>query len=231
MRIVVSHLTRMRAPQICVAGLTRDAKHVRPVPLEGQLNRGHLLESGGMFALGAVIELGEVEDVGLPPEREDRMFSLQAARHEFPLAPEKFWRHNVRSAKADLVEIFGPELTPVGQTMTVPLGKGQASLGCLTPAVRPRFYVDERGKARARLVHCGTTLSVPVTDIRLYDNQHETVCTDRLKWLNASTARGCLLSLGLGRPFKADWRPLEEHWLQVNNIHPKQDPLWDSAPD
>jgi hypothetical protein len=35
-----------------------------------------------------------------------------------------------------------------------------------------------------------------------------------------------ILSLGLTRPWRKQGDTTERHWLQVNNIHLKDDPLW-----
>lgn len=62
MRIVITHLTRMEAPRICVAGIDTDAGgHVRPTTGRSHpLTRELLAEQGGPYALGALVDLGEV---------------------------------------------------------------------------------------------------------------------------------------------------------------------------
>jgi hypothetical protein len=115
--------------------------------------------------------------------------------------------------------------------MTVPLGKGNVSLGCLRPSSRPTVFLDKRGKVRARLLHGNRTLEIPVTDIRLVREDHETIRTQRLEWLNRSMGTEAVLAVGLSRPFKGGSRSTEEHWLQINNVHPASDPLWASAPE
>jgi len=215
---------------ICVAGLTREGQHIRPMSLEDRLDRSHLLSSGGIFTIGGVVELGDVEDVGVVPEREDRLFALAAARYEFSLEPNRFWLFLKQHSQPDLDAIFGPQLQRAGGGMSVPLLTGKASLGCLRPAKTPRIALDSWGKLRAQIAVAGTTISLPVTDIRLYGEDQETPLTTRLEWLNRQVAGGVLLTVGLGRPYKAQSREREEHWLQVNNVHPLSDPLWSGAP-
>ncbi len=80
MRIVVNHLTRMRAASICVAGIDLDTgRHVRPIT-RGGLTRDHLHENGGPFALGAIVELGATTPNPNPPEVEDHWFWPDRAR-------------------------------------------------------------------------------------------------------------------------------------------------------
>src|SRR2546430_2346200 len=92
MKIVVTHLTRMREGRICVAGLTNAGEHIRPRPWEAELDRSHLLTRGGIFDIGAVVDLGTVENIGLPPEVEDRGFSLGSAIYERHLNADVYWK-------------------------------------------------------------------------------------------------------------------------------------------
>lgn len=210
MRILITHLTRMSHPNICVAGLTREGQHIRPIPIETTLARSHLNQCGGIFDVGAVIELDDVEDVGLPPEFEDRLFSLAAATFQLRLKADDFWRFQLKTSKTNLVTIFGTDLARIGSSLIVPLGKGIASLGCLRPNTRPKLFVDKRGKVRMRMLHEGATLFLPVTDVRLYKDDHQSVNEQRLEWLNRTISFNDLLGVGLGRPFKAETRPAEE---------------------
>jgi hypothetical protein len=67
-----------------------------------------------------------------------------------------------------------------------------------------------------------------VTDLRLFGDDHATPEPARLRavsqWL--ADSHGVILSVGLTRKFRpaadAPWR----HWLQVNNIHLKENPAW-----
>jgi hypothetical protein len=78
--IAVVHLTRMRAPCICVAGLDRDGRHIRPVPRHGRLTEDDLAAAGGPFAIGAVVDLGATRPCPSPPEVEDHLFDRDASR-------------------------------------------------------------------------------------------------------------------------------------------------------
>jgi hypothetical protein len=84
MKIVVNHLTRMRGERICVAGVDwATAEHVRPVTgPTSPLTRELLRSSGGLFEIGAVVDLGPVAACGQPPETEDHRFSPLSASYE-----------------------------------------------------------------------------------------------------------------------------------------------------
>jgi hypothetical protein len=75
MQVVINHLTRMNTGYMCVAGLDlKNGKHVRPV-LGGRLGVELLRKNGGVFEIGAMVDLGPVRLVGTAPEVEDRQFT------------------------------------------------------------------------------------------------------------------------------------------------------------
>ncbi|HXH09492.1 MAG TPA: hypothetical protein VNP04_06995 [Alphaproteobacteria bacterium] len=71
-------------------------------------------------------------------------------------------------------------------------------------------------------------LDCGVTDIRLYGNDHVTPNTKEVERITKrlKSSAGLILSVGLTRPFAGspDFPPV--HWLQVNNIHLRDDPAW-----
>ena len=118
MEIVVTHLTRMRAPRICVAGLDIDTDaQIRPVKRHGRLDIDDLLENGGVFAVGEHVDLGPVIDVGSPPEVEDREYRGATSRGQ--LSAEDFWNDLERTAASTLEEIFGEDLVPDAPGRTI----------------------------------------------------------------------------------------------------------------
>jgi hypothetical protein len=71
-------------------------------------------------------------------------------------------------------------------------------------------------------------LDCGVTDIRLYGDDHITPNTKQVEHITKrlKSAPGLILSVGLTRAYASspDFSPV--HWLQVNNIHLQDDPLW-----
>jgi hypothetical protein len=183
------------------------------------------------------VDLGPTKDTGQPPETEDRLFDIRKAVRVRDTTPEEFWSTLVRVAKRTLADIFGPELAPCGpHSCGTDRGKGRVSLGCLIVrgpldlAVRPR--AGEPGQVRLFLRGGPFDLNLSVTDIRLYGPDHATpdrAAVDRAARRLHATGE-FILSVGLTRPFaKAPSEPAV-HWLQVNNLHFADAPLWQGRP-
>ena len=67
-----------------------------------------------------------------------------------------------------------------------------------------------------------------VTDLRLYGDDHATPDPAHLRAVAQSIAgsQGVILSVGLTRKFRSSDAAQYRHWLQVNNIHLKENPTW-----
>lgn len=231
MRIVVNHLTRMQPGYICVAGVDlATGRHVRPVSESGRLGTVLLVRERGPFDIAAVADLGQVQPAGQAPEWEDYRFERFKARRVEDLTPADFWRSLTLVSATRLRDLFGPDLRPNGHGATVDVGKGNASLGCLS-GVRPVLYVAPDGKVRAQFRSEGFDLDLSVTDIRLYAADGLTPRAACVTDLNRRLAAGveAILSLGLGRAWLKAGEPVSHHWLQLNNLHLADDPTWQDA--
>lgn len=233
MRIIVNHLTRMQPGYMCLAGINATTgRHVRPV-IYGRLPITNLRRYGGPFDVACLVDLGPTECCGHVPEVEDHRFDPARAALVRVLDPQIFWKILLTAARRDLAAIFGPDLTPRGAgACAVGVGKGIASLGCLITDSRPTLYVHAR-KDRPSQVRIGFEISnmeldLGVTDIRLYGSDHVTpeaalVAAIARKLKQTSEV---VLSIGLTRPYSADDEHPAVHWLQVNNIHLPDRPVW-----
>jgi len=229
MEIVVNHLTRMRRGFICVAGLDRDRRHIRPVCEHGRLGKHLVAGYGGPFAIGAVVDLGDTVPRPSPPEIEDHLFDPDLSRR-IRLADEaKLWSLLDDLAMSSLVEIFGDELERDGGTASMATGAGAASLGIYRPESRPRL---DREFGRFRMVLHDPELgelSIPVTDLRLYDIEADAIDERRVELLaDRLRRRDVLLAVGLSRPWARDGEA-QRHWLQVNNVHLDDNVFWPAA--
>jgi hypothetical protein len=219
----------MQPGYVCVAGVdVNTLKHVRPVLRYGRLTTGLLKHNGGPLDIGSVVELGPTVYAGRPPEIEDHYFDPRKATWLFDDAPDDYWEFLNQVAQESLPAIFGPALEQWDESCTVDVGEGLASLGCLAPEEQPWLYVDHRGTVRMVLECLKPSVDLSVTDLRLYEKDHKTprrgLVTDvqgRLK-----TGVDAILSVGLTRPWRKQNDTAERHWLQVNNIHLEDDPLW-----
>ena len=229
MRILVNHLTRMQPGYFCAAGVDLETgRHVRPVLRRGRLTVDLLSTNGGPFDVGSVLDLGPTTSAGRAPELEDHRFDPAETRWLSDDDPDEFWEVLDRTAQGDLMEIFGPELELWDESGTVDVGEGKASLGCLRPKQQPWMYVDHRGTVRLVLDYLMPSVDLSVTDLRLYEKDGRTPRRDLVQSLQKRLKAGVetILSVGLTRPWQKRGDDAERHWLQLNNIHLQDDPLW-----
>jgi hypothetical protein len=225
MFLLVNHLTRMRSPRICIAGLCA-GRHVRPISSSGDLNFKLLRRTGGALAIGAVVDLGPVKACPKPPEIEDHEFKRWNLKFVRWASSTEFWFALSNIAKQNLRDVFGCDCHKHGSTCTVDPGRGVSSLGCvpLRRAGASLYIRDREGKGQVRLrfedAHYGA-LDVGVTDIRLYEADLVTPNTPKLEMMNSKLCNGIptMVAVGLSRPYtpKAFGDPV--HWLQINNLH------------
>jgi hypothetical protein len=229
MRIVVNHLTRMETPRICIAGVDPDTgRHIRPTtgPLH-PLTRALLANQGGPFALGALIELGEVTPEPNPPETEDHLFEPHKTTVLGELSPNRYLELMREHARHDLRAIFGNELVRHDWNYATDKHCGTVSLGILRVRRRPDLEVDRYGKLRLRLNDERKPAFLPVTDVRFVEADHKTIKADVVADLKGRMRRGVevFLMLGLARAFAKPGDDCERHWLQVNGICMADRPL------
>lgn len=234
MKIVVNHLTRMQQGYFCVAGLdVNTGEHVRPVLPGQRLPTSLLARYGGLFDMGVIVDLGAVNATPQRPEVEDYVFDRAKLKAAGTYEPAKFWRVLQQVARTRLRDIFGDALIPRGaSSCAVDVGKGDASLGCLVPHKLPELYVRSRpgrsDQIRMRVSDGYSHLDLGVTDIRLYGADHVTPDTKIVRRVAKRLQGGSetILSVGLTRAYASspDFNPV--HWLQVNNVHLKDDPVW-----
>lgn len=221
MQIIVNHLTRMQTGYMCVAGInTANNQHIRPV-LRDRLKIDLLALNGGPFDIGSLVDLGQVRYCGSPPEVEDYYFNLQNIRSKGVLPPEQFWQRLQIVARSSIVEIFGPAIKQVRRACVVDVRTGNASLGCLIPTVPPLLSINSYGKLRVAITDGKFDLDLSVTDIRLYEADQKTPKESLIQQINKRMQDGhpVIISLGLTRPFRPYDDSVEQHWLQLNNIH------------
>lgn len=231
MRIVTNHLTRMATGYVCVAGIDLDTgEHVRPV-LRGRIEQRFSGALGGPFDIGSVVDLGRVQYVGEPPETEDHRFDLHGIYSAGHLRGDRFWDVLQHTARSTFGEIFGSQLRPNGRTLAVDEGYGQASLGLLVPETPPRLIEDRYGGVRLEAQAGDFSGSFPITDLRMHDRNfaidQRAVARIRQKLTRRVPV---ILGVGLTRPWQKPGDSKPYHWLQINNFHFADEPLWLSSP-
>jgi hypothetical protein len=221
MRLLVTHLTRMRVGFVCVAGMVPSTgAHVRPVVPGRRLRRAEIEIGGSEIVIGTELDLGAVTPVPSPPEVEDHAFVPGVARRIRDWPPTDLAPFLHTYAASSLEVIFGSSLEPDGATASMAIGAGTASLGCLAPTDQPTISVDAYDKVKLALEDGGNTFSVTVADLRLYEADQKTPDAAAIRRLQAELEgeSEVFLAVGLSRPFaKSGGAP--RHWLQINNVH------------
>jgi len=219
----------MQPGYVCVAGVdVHTLKHVRPVLRYGRLTTDLLKPNGGPLDIGSVVDLGPTAYAGHAPELEDHYFDPERAMWLFDDDPDDYWEFLNQVTQESLAAIFGPELELWEESCTLDVGEGRASLGCLAQEERPWLYVDHRDTVRMVLESVTPSVDLSVTDLRLYESDHKTPRKDLVADVQKRLEGGveAILSVGLTRPWRKQGDTTERHWLQVNNIHLQDDPLW-----
>lgn len=230
MEVLTTHLTRMRHPFICVAGVDRNDKHVRPVLAATGIGRVYLTAGGGPYSIGSVVRIDNPDPRPRAPHCEDVVFHPRDAAWSRQAEAADFVAALDRTAGADMTSIFGSEVEKLSATAAaVPGGKGRASLGVLHPSEIELTVERSGGEPRGlRLTledrYLGS-LRLKVTDLRLWKEDHVSVDMDRVRKL-ASLLDDCFVTVGLTRAFEVSSYPGARHWVQVNNVHPVAEPYW-----
>jgi len=232
MQIAINHLTRMTEGHVCVAGVDLETgRHVRPVLTWGHLTPAVLARHQGPFDIGHVVELGGPVPWPKRPHVEDHLFDPSTTVLLERMDAEAFWALLVRTGKARLSDIFGRDLRHAKDSPAccVDLGKGIASLGCLVPRRKPRLACQRHGQKtslRMEIDDGQVTAWAPVTDLRLYQDDHVTPDLEAVERIRRRLAApgAVILSVGLTREFASPHEPRGVHWLQVNNVHLESEP-------
>lgn len=229
MRITVNHLTRMTSPFICVAGVDSAGRSVRPVLSGEQLSRSLLTSQGGVFQLGAVVDIGDPRPMPVVPEVEDVAFNPRTTRTVEHLDSSEFREVLDQVVVDDLRSIFGPAIErKSGTAAAVPQGAGIASLGVLRGGDAKLTVKTRFGKPEIRVHFTDPDfgeLAIKVTDLRLWEDDQVTPATANVERIK-DALDGCYLAVGLSRAFAVSSYEGMWHWLQINNVFPADDPLW-----
>jgi hypothetical protein len=223
-RVVMNHITRMSGPRICIAGIHPEAsEHVRPTtPPDDLITRELLRTQGGPLAIGAEVELGDVEPDGSPPEVEDHRFRTAELKHLRDLEDAEFLELLDEMAAADLDAVFGTDLKRHGWKYAIDVGKGSASLAVIRSVSTPTLEIDRQygEKLQLRWEDPDPLTYLSVTDVRFYEDDHKTIREDTVDDVNERLTRGigCFVMLGVARPWQSPRDTQERHWLQLNGL-------------
>lgn len=222
MKIVVNHVTRMKSPRICLAGVdTESLEHVRPTTSASEpITRDLLREQGGPFGMGAVVELGSTQAVPVPPETEDHRFRTTNARFVEAMDGDEFVALLELVSSPDLSSAFGPALERLQRNYAVERGFGDRSLAVIRAPKRSELEVDRYGKLRLQMDDVRGRANVSVTDVRFYREDQKALRDRVVQSVRLRLKRGveAFLMLGLARAYQARDDDRERHWLQLNGL-------------
>lgn len=232
MEIIINHLTRMKAGFMCVAGIdSQTREHIRFETSARRMEISMLARNEGPFDIGNRIFFKELSPCGVKPHVEDHIYRPEFAHLVETVSGEQFWELLCSVSQTRLRDIFGEELDQIGsRSCGTQEGKGEASLGCLSPKLARNLRIERLwGRQRIRVDVCDEDfiMDLGVTDIRLYQDDHVTpnpkIIEDLANKIQHSD--GIMLSVGLGRAYAPKEGSDRFHYLQVNNIHLKENPV------
>jgi hypothetical protein len=232
-QVVINHLTRMERGYICVAGINlATLQHLRLVLRRERLKTRFLARYGGPFDIGRILAFRHGRPRPKPPHVEDYVISISQLIFKAVAESEQYWEMLKDISKTGLKDIFGSSLRQFGTSScgTAP-GQGEASLGCLRLKKRPEIYFGGRpgrSQVRMRLTDGELDVDAPVTDLRLYAEDHYSPQISLVEEVQQKirTSQGLILSVGLTRAFAAAPDQPPVHWLQINNLHFQEQPVW-----
>lgn len=219
-QILVTHLTRMRYPYVCVAGIdTRTKRHVRPVLELAQLHRD-LTVGPDRFAIGCVMDLGPTTSVENPPHTEDHLFEVRSLRSLKIVPPSELWGVVEARAVPSLTRVFGSQLQFSANGAFQIAGTGRVSLGYLKPE-RVTLRIDG-GRVRATVNIDGRDFDFSVTDRACFIERTQAFAPNGVAVAAINRAlsqrQPCVLALGLARPWTARGTTEARCWVQVNGV-------------
>lgn len=186
--IVVSHITRMTYPRICIAGISEESRaHIRPVTAKTDLlTRSLLAGEGGPLQLGSRIDLGETKPLPNPPENEDHWCETANFRARGALEDEKYLELVESIAVDNLTVAFGSELRSHGRSYAVDPGEGKHSLACVRASADERLVLSY-GRPRWRDREGAL---VGVTDLRFFEPDQKTPRIELVAEINQRLEKG-----------------------------------------
>lgn len=231
MDIVINHLTQIAPGKVSAAGiyLPDQQIHIRPCPpTDLAFTKEMMVEEGGPFRVGALINIEAPQWNPHPPHVEDHIVDSHALRPCGRMDSRTFWHVLDYNAKDNLKSIFGPELRPSGPNFNwrvIDANTGLASLGLLRLRRNAILAVDN--VIKLWLNEPGARACMRVNDHRLYYSTGgvrydlATAIAERL-----DEGESCIMSVGLSRAFAPSGNRMI-HMAQVNNFYFEADPLGD----
>ena len=248
-KILITHLTRMRYPYICITGID--------IELFKNLKSGICLPENQPGELRPMLQNNQkwnIDDHGLIElyniyEFEGNYASEDNSKEDFYIHSYKIFeeKYVIQNLIKDFIKIcqnhklccsaskIYDSLIIHQQKSFIPFSTLQESLGCVEGYISNIYLKGNQWRCNFNMETWGGEPGyigdLPITDIRFYDamNRFNPNNLDKIKKIftfdYSSYEGGCikgLISIGLSREFR------EKRWLQINTIHPEDYFLKDS---
>jgi hypothetical protein len=223
--LLITDLTFMRDGRVCIAGVDRNLRTVRPgLPLPNHIYKEQLyLENGKVIRPRAGVDmfLARAPDAEIP-HLEDHIWFTYGSVEVLREASMERWHNILQRAASQTVEaLFG---VPIHRNQNIPEGTGERSLGTLKPAVIGNLWYkghDQRDyQYRLKFTDAAEQVfDLPINDLtfltyieRLRKNELTLDYIMNLL-LERCQRTETWLRLGLTRPFQG-WC-----WLQITGVY------------
>lgn len=228
--MLVTEITRVTGSKVCVAGVEKETRRrIRPIARSDDLfiPAVHLDEHGGLFKVGAVLDLGRTSPEGvIKPHVEDELIQLSEAQLLRELSPAELAGVLEEVATDELKMAFGHPLELGGEdsytAAMVPIGYGDSSLACwrVSRTACPTLEM-QWGYPYVTFLRGGDKFKVKLNATEYYEPDLRTPDNRRLEDLKKLFKRGLegYFLLGLTREYEPSGNKRGKgHWMQLNGI-------------
>ena len=214
---IITDVTRMRLPNVCIAALHED----RAIRLDTPQPSDTWVRSLGGLTPGDVVSVNwQPSRKATPPHTEDGEWDPSSFRKLSRLTEEELPRRLSVNAFDSAQAAFGaPWIRGAGGNAAFRPGRGSRSL-CSILARSVRAYPHFEGIKVDFVDSRDSWTRSPLEDLTVRQHQKQCrVCSSRLPTLLASEFQGtdAVLRVGLARQFQAGGHPMA-CWMQVNHI-------------
>lgn len=221
-KIIITDVTRMGGKRVCVAGINKDLKSIRPVTYPG-VEEKHLFDSKNKLIIfpGAVVNFNFLKDpiTIRKPHTEDISFEPTQTSFEKHLSQESFFEWLNKSKYESLDNLFDGE---VEENAYVKEGNGSRSIGTILPK-DVSFHIDtyDKPKPKLRFVDgSNNNYDITITDLRIKQliekNQLQSYSFNNI----LKNATSIILRVGLARGFNPEnqWE-YKRCYLQITGLY------------
>ncbi len=228
--LFITDVTRMGQNRVCIAGVNRRGKSIRPTLPPPGIQEEMLYENGNCVIRPFMKMRLDLQECPIhPPHTEDMIMDLESRECCGILSPENALNLLTRILDPNVQSIFNSE---IHDGCFISLGTGDRSLGTIKPAeisfVRHQLNASERWETKITFTDSqGKTFHLPVTDLsfryyldHLREVEKQTPGHIGLHLQQILNNANTFLRIGLARGFHPDKnQPQTRCYLQITGIY------------